>query len=163
MRTFHRTSTRRRSWAAAAWIIGCLLLPLALLPPLAGLATADASPRSPCEDGRAVGQLCHYVAIVSEGPDYDASMSMLYNSTGAPVAGTGWHEHNPRFTRWYWRYDQAWYDQPDIHLHLRIVLRGALTGLDTDLPGGRDSCYQISADAHADAVKAVDCPQTGIG
>jgi len=160
MRTFHLKGASRRRKATLAWA-GSLLLLGATLPALAGMATASAKTRSPCEDGAAVGQLCHYVAIVSEGPDYDATMSMIYNSTGAPVPGIDWNEHNPNYTRWYWRYDQAMGDNPDVHLHIRIVVRGALTGIETDIPGGKDTCYQIRATTNA--VDTMNCPQSGIG
>jgi hypothetical protein len=129
------------------------------LPFLVGHSTADAARRSRCEDDRAVGRICHYVAIVSEGPDYDVSMSMIRNSTGLKVSGVNdWRESNPDYTRWYWDYDQNVGDDPDFHLQLRVVVRGALTGLETDLPGGRDSCFQIRAATKA--VDQVDCPQS---
>jgi hypothetical protein len=145
-----------------AWTC-CLLLLGAALPSVFGLATAEAAKtRSPCEDGVAVGQICHYVAIVSEGPDYDASMTMIQNSNNGPVPGVAdWNEHNPDYTRWYWRYDQAAGGKPGFHLHIRIIVRGALTGIAADIPGGDDTCYQISAESNA--VNKMDCPKSGSG
>lgn len=150
---------RRRRGAAAS--VAFLTIGVAL-PFLVNHSTADAKTRSQCEDGTAVGRICHYVAIVSEGPDYDVSMSMISEATGSRVGGVqDWREKNPDYTRWYWHYDQDLGDDPDFRLRLRVVVRGALTGLETDLPGGQDSCFQIRAATKA--VDQVDCPASGIG
>lgn len=159
MRTGHISICRSRRGAAAT--VAFLAIGVAL-PFLVGHSTADAKTRSACEDGTAVGRLCHYVAIVSEGPDYDVSMSMISEATGSRVDGAkDWHEKNPDYTRWYWHYDQDLGDDPDFRLHVRVVVRGALTGLEMDLPGGKDSCFQIRAATKA--VDQVDCPASGIG
>ena len=82
---------------------------------------------------------------------------MLKNSSNSPVADVAdWHERNPNYTRWYWHYDEARGDNPAFHLHLRIVVRGALTGLDTNISGGHDTCYQIREDTKA--IDTVGCP-----
>ncbi|HEY6794099.1 MAG TPA: hypothetical protein VI248_05405 [Kineosporiaceae bacterium] len=153
----HRSGRGRKALA----LTGTLLLLTVVLTAWAGRTAANARTRSPCEDGTAVGQICHYVSIESERPDYDATMTMVDNSDGAPVAGVAeWNEHNPKYTRWYWRYDEAMGDDPYFHLHLRIVVRGALTGIDTTIPGGQDTCYQIHATTKS--IGTIDCPQSGL-
>jgi hypothetical protein len=146
-----------RTRAALAMAASAMALSVAFIG-FSGTSSAKATYRSPCEDESAIGQVCHYVAIVSERPDYDASMDMIDNATNAPVPGTHhWEEHNPNYTRWYWRYDQnADSNNLDFHLHLRITIRKVLTGREEDISGGTDTCYQIRRNTNA--VDTVACP-----
>lgn len=122
------------------------------------LAPAWAAHRSNCENGVAVGRTCHYVSIVSEGPDYDADM-VMQTLDGYPYPGVSpWHEGNPSLTRWYWDYDQN-ATTLDFKLHLTIRVRGTNWGLDTTLPGDRNTCFQISGTTHQ--VHELPCPQDG--
>lgn len=122
------------------------------------LGSASAAHRSPCENGVAVGRICHYVYIVSEGADYDAEMEMQ-TLDGYPYPGVGkWHESNPSFTRWFWDYDQA-RTSVDFKLHLRITVRNSNWGLDTTIAGDRDTCFQISR--ATSKVFEVQCPEGG--
>lgn len=122
--------------------------------------SASAAHLSSCENGKAVGRICHYVYIVSEGSDYDADMEMQTLS-GSPYPGVSkWHESNPSYTRWFWDYDQR-ATSVDFKLHLTIYIRGTNWGLDRTLAGDRDTCFQISRASNK--VIEVKCPEGGIG
>ena len=122
------------------------------------VSAGPASAKSPCEDGAAVGRICHYVYIVSEGPHYDADMEMQ-TLDHFPYPGVAkWHEGDRTSTRWFWDYDQS-LESPDFQLHLTVHVRGTNWGLDRFLGGNRDTCLQVSRATNQ--VFEVQCPLGG--
>jgi hypothetical protein len=156
----HATATavrRRRGWyAAAAAVVMALSGTAAVTLPVANAAKH----RSPCESGTAVGEICHYVSVVSEGDDYDVHMEMI-DANGYPVRDVKpWNEKNPKFTRWFWRYSED--GTPDFSLNFQLWINDKTYGFQQTLPPDSDTCFQISKVDHR--VYEVTCPlNDGVG
>lgn len=107
--------------------------------------------RSSCETGEAVGEICNYVDVVSQGPDYDIR-GWLKNAQGGTIHE--WHEKNPKYTHWWYRYDQE--SQPGSRMYISINLRdGSNRGLSADWPITEDRCFIVNTSR---TIERRECP-----
>jgi len=132
---------RARPWIGPAGALA-LLSAAALTGTFLTSSSASAAPRSPCETGQNVGEVCHYAQVVSDGPDYDVKGYLALDS-GQHLYD--WNENNPDYTNWWYRYAQD--STPAGTMNLIINLRGNDNiGITRSWSPSEDHCFLITSD-----------------